>query len=58
MDIEETVEQNKAFLKEAKAYLKQNTGQDEYWVDHDGNLHPVPDGMWFDAKADTLRFKK
>jgi hypothetical protein len=50
------------FIEETKLWLQQNTPLKEpgeqFWVDHDGNLLKVPEGMWFDAKADTLKFKK
>lgn len=47
-------------IKQAKLFLNQNTPpkEKEFWVDGDGNLKEVPENMWFDAKADTLRFKK
>lgn len=47
-------------IKQTKLWLQQNRPpqEEEYWVDHNGDLLKVPKGMVFDAKADTLRFKK
>ena len=52
--VEETLCQAKTFLK-TNENLKE---PEEYWVDHDGNLQKVPKGMWFDARGDSLKFKK
>lgn len=50
------------FIKETKLWLQQHTPpkerENQYWVTPDGILEKVPDGMWWDPKADTLKFKK
>ena len=49
-------------LHAAKTFLKTNENlkesKENYWVDHNGNLHKVPEDMWFDARGDSLKFKK
>lgn len=49
-------------LHAANQFLKSNENLkepvQEFWVDHEGNLRKVPAGMYFDAKGDSLKFKK
>ena len=47
-------------IKEAKLWIQQNTPpkEKEYWVDANGILREVPAGMYFDARGDSLKFKK
>jgi hypothetical protein len=47
-------------LKAAQKFLEENKPKQEpdYFVDHDGNFIECPEGMIYDYKGDSLKFKK
>lgn len=47
-------------IKQAKTFLKQNTPpqEEKYWVDSNGNLLDLPEGLYRDYKQDCFRLKK
>lgn len=54
------IQQMDRVIKQAKLWIQQNRPpqEEEFWVDHNGEIRKIPFGMFFDAKADMLKFKK